>query len=62
MWVWKKTIAKANEEEWQARLSNLPGTVISEAAVGVRMQVIVRICFQLSGAYLEAELTPRLTS
>ena len=41
MWVWKKTIAKANEEEWQARLSNLPGTVISEAFHAERLNIDV---------------------
>lgn len=41
MWVWKKTIAKANEEEWQERLSNLPGTVISEAFHAERLNIDV---------------------
>ncbi len=41
MWVWKKTIAKANEEEWQDRLSNLPGTVISEAFHAERLNIDV---------------------
>lgn len=41
MWVWKKTIAKANEEEWQERLSHLPGMVISEAFHAERLNIDV---------------------
>ena len=35
---------------------------MNNAAVDVCIQVIVCICFQFSGIYLEVELTPSLTS
>ena len=41
MWVWKKTIAKANEEEWQQRVGSLPGAVFSEAFHAERMNLEV---------------------
>lgn len=41
MWVWKKTIAKANEEEWQQRVGSLPGAVFSEAYHAERLNIDV---------------------
>lgn len=41
MWVWKKTIAKANEEEWQQRVGSLPGAVFSEAFHAERLNIEV---------------------
>ncbi len=39
MWVWKKTISKANEEEWQQRVGQLPGAVFSEAFHAERLNI-----------------------
>ena len=41
MWVWKKTISKANEEEWQQRVGQLPGAVFSEAFHAERLNIDV---------------------
>lgn len=41
MWVWKKTISKANEEEWQQRVGQLPGAVFSEAFHAERLNIEV---------------------
>lgn len=41
MWVWKKTIYKSHEEEWQQRLSDLPGAVFSESFHAERVNIDV---------------------
>ena len=41
MWVWKKTIAKSNEAEWQERVGNLPGAVFSEGFHAERLNIDV---------------------
>ncbi len=41
MWVWKKVIAKANEEEWQEKVGKLPGAVFSEGFHAERLQIDV---------------------
>lgn len=41
MWVWKKTIARKNESEWQQRVGNLPGAVFSEAFQAERLNIDV---------------------
>lgn len=41
MWLWKKTIAKSNEEEWQQRVGNLPGAVFSEGFQAERLNIDV---------------------
>lgn len=41
MWVWKKTISKSNEEEWQQRVGQLPGAVFSEAYHAGRLNIEV---------------------
>lgn len=41
MWVWKKTIYKANEAEWQDKLSHLPGAVFSEGFNAERVNIDV---------------------
>lgn len=41
MWLWKKTIAKQNEDEWQQRVGNLPGAVFTEAFHAERLNIEV---------------------
>ena len=41
MWVWKKTIYKSNEEEWQEKLSHLSGAVFSEGFHAERVNIDV---------------------
>ncbi len=41
MWVWKKIISKAHEEEWQQRVGQLPGAVFSEAFHAERLNIDV---------------------
>lgn len=41
MWVWKKTIARKNEEEWQERVGNMPGAVFSEGFQAERLNIDV---------------------
>ena len=43
MWVWKKNIAKANEEEWQERVKNMPGAVFSEGFKAERLNLDVYV-------------------
>lgn len=41
MWVWKKTIYKSHEDEWQQRLEGVPGAVFSESFHAERINVDV---------------------
>lgn len=41
MWVWKKSIAKTNEELWQQRVGELPGAVFSEGFHAERLNIDV---------------------
>lgn len=41
MWVWKKTIYKTHEAEWQERLADIPGAVFSEGFHAERVNVDV---------------------
>ena len=41
MWVWKKTISKANEELWQQQVGNIPGAVFSEGFHAERINIDV---------------------
>ena len=41
MWVWKKSIAKANEELWQQRVGELPGAVFSESFQAEKLNIDV---------------------
>lgn len=41
MWVWKKTAAKSNEDEWQQRVGHLPGAVFSEGFQAGRISIEV---------------------
>ena len=41
MWVWKKSIAKANEELWQQRVGELPGAVFSEGFHAEKLNIDV---------------------
>ena len=41
MWVWKKTIYKSNEEEWQDKLSHMSGAVFSEGFNAERVNIEV---------------------
>lgn len=41
MWVWKKTIAKSHESDWQERVGNLPGAVFSEGFQAERLNIDV---------------------
>ena len=41
MWVWKKTIAKSNEELWQQRVGGLPGAVFSEGFHAEKLNIDV---------------------
>jgi ribosomal protein L11 methyltransferase len=43
MWVWKKNIAKANEEEWQERVKLMPGAVFSEGFHAERLNLDVYV-------------------
>lgn len=43
MWVWKKNIAKAQEEDWQQRMSNMPGAVFSEGFHAERLNLDVYV-------------------
>ena len=41
MWVWKKTISKANEDLWQQRVGDIPGAVFSEGFHAERVNIEV---------------------
>ena len=41
MWVWKKSIAKANEELWQQRVGELPGAVFSQGFQAEKLNIDV---------------------
>lgn len=41
MWVWKKTISKANEDLWQQRVGTIPGAVFSEGFHAERVNIEV---------------------
>lgn len=41
MWVWKKSIAKSNEELWQQRVGGLPGAVFSEGFHAEKLNIDV---------------------
>lgn len=43
MWVWKKNIAKANEDEWQERVKLMPGAVFSEGFHAERLNLDVYV-------------------
>lgn len=43
MWVWKKNIAKTNEEEWQERVKLMPGAVFSEGFHAERLNLDVYV-------------------
>ena len=54
MWVWKKTAAKSNEDEWQQRVGNLPGAVFSEGFQAGRLSIEVYTETQEEALVLEA--------
>ena len=39
MWVWKKSVAKAKEDEWQQRVGGIPGAVFSEGFHAERLNI-----------------------
>ena len=41
MWVWKKTIYKSNEDEWQEKLSEMEWVVFSEGFHAERVNIDV---------------------
>ncbi len=41
MWVWQKNTLKSHEEEWQQRLSSLPGAVFSASPAAGRLHIDV---------------------
>ena len=54
MWVWKKSIAKANEEEWQDKVKDLPGAVFSEGFRAERLNLDVYVDTEEEALVLQA--------
>lgn len=54
MWVWKKTIAKANEDEWQQKVGKLPGAVFSEVFHAERVNIEIYTENEEEAAILQA--------
>lgn len=54
MWVWKKTIAKANEDEWQQTVGKLPGAVFSEGFHAERVNIEIYTENEEEAAILQA--------